>query len=61
MGNDMFVEAENNFSHAEKTMMAFWNIIKKPFIFVLDKASDWLGSFFDNDKTATAQLSKLPL
>lgn len=59
---DMFSEAENNFAHAEKTLTAFWNIIKKPFIFIINKLSSWMeGIFIGEDDVTKNQLKKLPL
>lgn len=62
MARDMFSEAEDNFAHAEKTLTAFWNIIKKPFIFLIDKISYFLEKTFQGeDETTQFQLKKLPL
>ncbi len=62
MAKDMFSEAEANFANAEKSLTAFWNLIKKPFIFLLDKISNALEKIFQGeDETTQFQLKKLPL
>lgn len=62
MARDMFNEAEANFANAEKSLTAFWNLIKKPFIFLLDKISNALEKIFqEEDETTQFQLKKLPL
>lgn len=62
MSRDMFYEAENNFAHAEKTLKAFFNIIKKPFIFIFNKISDWADKTFNSEnETTKIQLKRLPL
>lgn len=62
MARDMFNEAEANFANAEKSLTAFWNLIKKPLIFLLDKISNALEKIFqEEDETTQFQLKKLPL
>ena len=62
MAKDMFDEAEANFANAEKSLIVFWNLIKKPFIFLLDKISNALEKIFQGeDETTKFQLKKLPL
>lgn len=62
MGNDMFNEAERNFANAEAGLMAFWNIIKKPIMFVINKISELFEKIFqEEDETTKFQLKKLPL
>lgn len=62
MARDMFNEAEANFANAEKSLTAFWNIIKKPLMFVIDKISDFFDKIFQGeDETTKFQLKKLPL
>ena len=62
MAKDMFSEAEANFAYAEKSLIVFWNLIKKPFIFLLDKISNALEKIFQGeDETTKFQLKKLPL
>lgn len=62
MARDMFNEAEANFANAEKSLTAFWSLIKKPFIFLLDKISNFLDKIFQGeDETTQFQLKKLPL
>lgn len=62
MTKDMFSEAENNFANAEKSLAAFWDLIKKPIMFIFNKIVDLLeGVFKSEDETTKFQLKKLPL
>lgn len=62
MSRDMFSEAETNFANAEKSLKVFFNLIKKPFMFIFNKFSYWMDKIFDNeDETTKIQLKRLPL
>jgi hypothetical protein len=62
MTKDIFSEAEANFAYAEKSLTAFWDLIKKPIMFIFNKIVDLLeGVFQSEDETTKFQLKKLPL
>jgi hypothetical protein len=60
--SDIFDDAEGNFKNAEKTLKAFWNLIKKPFVFIFNWINNSFGNLFrGEDETTRDNLKKLPL